>query len=203
MEPTTAMQLVRAGIQLYPMYGYHQLTGQVIAKHLNIDVSVYDSMFPEKDDFFKLVLIEFRDCSLGRFSFDFAPQMPPVERLRQIVWRLAVALRSHLDWTHRMLLDSVAGVKIISKAIRIQNEMIALGLLSLLRECYSEECVSEVELKNRYEFLQGAVLMPIIMSNRNQKFGMLPEDICGNLPDLMTDSYIHQRIDWAFKALFD
>lgn len=202
MNNTTAMQLIRVGIKLYPTHGYNGLTGEVIAKYLNIDAEIYYNMFPRKNDFIKMMLHEFNESSLGRLSFDFAPHMPPTERLRQIIWRLAVALRSHLDWTHRMLLDSYLGIKIISRALKIQNEIIALGLISLLRECYRGQEVSELELQNRYEFLKGAVLMPLIMTDREEKMGVLLDDLSSNVPNLMTDSHIQQRINWAFEALF-
>lgn len=203
MNSVTAMQLVRTGIKLYPSYGYDGLNAEIISKYLNIPPHIYDGMFPDKDDFIKIMLQEFNACSLGRLSFDFEPQVPPIERLRQIVWRLAVALRSNLDWTHRMLLDSYLGVKIIRRALKIQNEIIALGLIKLLRECYQEQEISELELQNRYEFLKGAVFLPLIMTHRDDKMGVLAEDISNNASSLMTDAHIQQRIDWVFKVLFD
>ncbi|ATD65207.1 TetR/AcrR family transcriptional regulator [Neisseria weixii] len=165
------MQLVRAGIKLYPSHGYDGLTAEVISKNLNISPQTYESMFPDKDEFIKIMLQEFNACPLGRLSSDFAPQMPPIERFRQIVWRLAVALRCNLDWTHRMLLDGCLGVKIIRRALKIQNEIIALGLINLLRECYEGLEISELELQNRYEFLKGAVFLPLIITYRDEKMG--------------------------------
>ncbi len=203
MNNVTAMQLVRAGIRLYPTHGYEGLTAEVISKNLNISPQTCKSMFPDKDEFIKIMLQEFNACSLGRLSFDFAPQMPPIERLRQIVWRLAVALRCNLDWTHRMLLDSYLGVKIIRRALKIRNEIIALGLIKLLRECYQGQEISELELQNRYEFLKGAVFLPLIITHRDEKMGVLSEDISSNVPNLMTDTHIQQRINWAFKVLFN
>lgn len=203
MNSVTAMQLVRAGIKLYPSHGYNGLSAEAIAKYLNISPQTYEAMFPDKDDFIKIMLQEFNACTIGRLSFDCTPQVAPVERLRQIIWRLAVALRSNLDWTHRMLLDSYLDVKIIKRALKIQNEIIALGLMQLLRDCYAGQDISDLELQNRYEFLKGAVLMPLIMTDREEKMGVLLDELGSNVPNLMTDAHIKQRINWAFKVLFD
>ncbi|WP_416190579.1 TetR/AcrR family transcriptional regulator [Neisseria sp. CCUG12390] len=202
MNSVTAMQLVRAGIKLYPTHGYDGLNAEVIAKYLNISPKIYENLFPDKDDFIKIMLQEFNAYSIGRLSFDCTPQMTPIERLHQIIWRLAVALRCNLDWTHRMLLDSYLDVKIIKRALKIQNEIIARGLMKLLRECYEEQKISDLELQNRYEFLKGAVLMPLIMTDREEKMGVLLDELGSNVPNLMTDAHIQQRINWAFKALF-
>lgn len=203
MNSVTAMQLVRAGIKLYPSHGYDGLTAEAIAKYLNISPQTYKAMFPDKDDFIKVMLQEFNACSIGRLSFDCTPQVSPVERLRQIIWRLAVALRSNLDWTHRMLLDSYLDVKVIKRALKIQNEIIALGLMRLLRDCYAGQDIPDLELQNRYEFLKGAVLMPLVMTDREEKMGVLLDELGSNVPNLMTDAHIKQRINWAFKVLFE
>ncbi|ASK28058.1 hypothetical protein [Neisseria chenwenguii] len=202
MKNAKTAQFVSAGIQLYPHCGYHGLSEEAVAGHINAGADDFRSAFADKDAFVKAVLFEYRERALGRVSFDFSPHLSEIERLRQIIWRLAVSIRSNLPWIHRMLLDSAAGVVIIRKALKFQNGLMALGLMEIMRNCHGSQEVSDVELLNEYDFLQGAVFTPMIMNSRYEAFGILSDDIRSKIPDLLTDEAVHQRIDWVFRALF-
>ena len=109
MDGVTSAQFISAGIHFYPRCGYKRLSEQAIAEHLNSNLETFNRMFADKDEFVKAMLIEYSNRALGRVSFDFAQNIEDTERLYQIVWRLAVTIREHLAWIHRMLLDSEEG----------------------------------------------------------------------------------------------
>ncbi len=202
MNGTTTAQFISAGIQLYPQCGYKQLSEDALSRHLNTDPHAFHAFFESKDAFFKAMLVEYRERALGRISFDFSHGISEIERLRQLVWRLAVSIRSNLPWMHRMLMDSEEGIEIVRHALRIQNEIMALGLMEVMRACSDNRQISEMELLNQYDFLQNAVFMPMILNTRYQVLGLLTDDIALKAPELMTDAYIHQRIDWVLRALY-
>ncbi|MCP1771859.1 AcrR family transcriptional regulator [Neisseria perflava] len=204
MINATEAQFVSAGIHLYPRCGYQKLSEEAVAAHLNADVERFRQLFADKDKFVKAMLREYRDRVLGRVSFDFSSGLSSRERLRQLLWRLAVVIRSNLPWVNRLLLDSADGVVIIRRALKMQNEIMALGVMAAIRACHADgdRDVSDLELLNQYDFLQGAVLTPMVLNVRFQKFDILSDDICCRVPDLLTDAFIQQRIDWVLNALF-
>ena len=61
-----------------------------------------------------------------------------------------------------MLLDSEEGVDLITKALKKQHKMLAYGMIRHIRACDGREGVSELELLNQFEFLNGAVISPMI-----------------------------------------
>jgi hypothetical protein len=202
MNGVTSAQFISAGIHFYPRCGYKRLSEQAIAEHLNSNLETFNRMFADKDEFVKAMLIEYSNRALGRVSFDFAQNIEDTERLYQIVWRLAVTIREHLAWIHRMLLDSEEGVDLITKALKKQHKMLACGMIQHIKACNGREDVPELALFNQFEFLNGAVISPMIMNTRYRMLGILTDEMNGWHEDLLTDSSIHQRIDWAFAALF-
>ena len=166
MDGVTSAQFISAGIHFYPRCGYKRLSEQAIAEHLNSNLETFNRMFADKDEFVKAMLIEYSNRALGRVSFDFAQNIEDTERLYQIVWRLAVTIREHLAWIHRMLLDSEEGVDLITKALKKQHKMLAYGMIRHIKKCNGREGVSELELLNQFEFLNGAVISPMIMNTR-------------------------------------
>ena len=90
-------------------------------------METFNRMFADKDEFVKAMLIEYSNRALGRVSFDFAQNIEDTERLYQIVWRLAVTIREHLAWIHRMLLDSEEGVDLITKALKSSIRCLPAG----------------------------------------------------------------------------
>ena len=202
MNGVTSAQFISAGIHLYPKCGYRQLSEKAIAEHLNSDMETFNQMFADKDEFVKAMLIEYSNRALGRVSFDFAQNIEDTERLYQIVWRLAVTIREHLVWIHRMLLDSAEGVELMTKALKKQHKMLAYGMIQHIKACNGREDMSELELFNQFEFLNGAIISPMIMNTRYRLMGILTDEMNEKHEDLLTDSAIHQRINWAFQALF-
>ncbi len=179
---------------------------------MNSNLETFNRMFADKDEFVKAMLIEYSNRALGRVSFDFAQNIEDTERLYQIVWRLVVTIREHLAWIHRMLLDSEEGVDLITKALKKQHKMLACGMIRHIKACNGRDDVPELALFNQFEFLNGAVISPMIMNTRYRMLGILTtryrmlgiltDEMNGRHEDLLTDSSIHQRIDWAFAALF-
>lgn len=166
--------------------------GAAIAEHLNSNLETFNRMFADKDEFVKAMLIEYSNRALGRVSFDFAQNIEDTERLYQIVWRLAVTIREHLAWIHRMLLDSEEGVDLITKALKKQHKMLACGMIQHIKACNGREDVPELALFNQFEFLNGAVISPMIMNTRYRMLGILTDEMNGRHEDLLTDSSIHQ-----------
>lgn len=202
MNSTSCAQFVSAGIQLYPQCGYGHLSEEAVIKRVCSNMAEFRAVFADKDEFMKAVLSEYRERVLGRVSFDCVPGNSEVECFRQIVWRLAVTMRNNLHWLHRMLLDSAGGVAVISQALKANNEQMAVKLMEMIQKCHGGERLSQLDLANRYDFLQGAVFMPMIVDTSYQMFGILSDELSVRMPDLMSDEVIRQRIDWVAKALF-
>lgn len=202
MDGVTSAQFISAGIHFYPRCGYRLLSEQSIAAHLNSDLETFNRMFADKDEFVKAMLVEYSNRALGRVAFDFAPNIEETERLYQMVWRLAVTIREHLVWIHRMLLDSAEGVDLITNALKKQHKMLACGMIQHIRACNGRDDVAELELFNQFEFLNGSIISPMIMNTRYRLMGILTDEMNERHDDLLTDTAIHQRMDWAFSALF-
>ena len=73
--------------------------------------------------------------------------------------------------------------------------MLAYGMIRHIKACNGREDVSELALFNQFEFLNGAVISPMIMNTRYRMLGILTDEMNGRHEDLLTDSSIHQRID--------
>ena len=90
----------------------------------------------------------------------------------------------------------------ISDALKKQHKMLAYGMIQHIKACNGREDMSELELFNQFEFLNGAIISPMIMNTRYRLMGILTDEMNEKHEDLLTDSAIHQRINWAFQALF-
>lgn len=192
-------QFIAAGMKLYPQWGYQKLSVRLLAAEAGVSSGMFHHVFADKDEFVGELLRRKRQQIVGDVPFDFADDVPPVERLRQAIWQLALNVRNHLAWVHRVFADAANQVAVAEAFLRGHFSDEADRFLVLLNQCCQG---TQSEQLQRLSYLGGSVLATMILGTRLQAMGVLPDELAVYVPEMLTDEAIAQRIEWAFKALF-
>ncbi len=200
MSDTTRSQFITAGLKLYPQYGYARLSVRVLAAEAGISPGMFHHLFAGKDAFVAEVLAQQYQRTFGLLDTENADaDGDAFASLRESVRLQVRCLRDNLDWVQRAFADSGEGVAVVRDFWK-QHFLVRHGqLMALLNRCQALPLDEQVQ---RAAYLIGAISAPMVIGNRMRDMGVLPPDLGAHMPQIMQDSAIDQRIDWALAALF-
>lgn len=195
--------LLRAGLALYPQCGCAGLSVRRVAAHAGVNPAMLHYHFGGKPAFLRAVLQQLYETMFARLSAsaggDDGPALP---RLRAALFTLATFLREHRAAVGRLLLDAGHGEPVVHEFLRA-NAPRHLGLLMrLLEQAECEGGLAPRPSLQRFMFVMGAVVAPILASVGVARLDVAPERVTAHLDSqVLSDDAIRDRIEWALLAL--
>lgn len=200
MPSPTHQQFIEAGMQLYPQYGYRQLSVRLVAAHAGLSSGMFHHLFASKDEFVLQILQHYYAQSFAQVDL-FGVSGTPYQRLRSAMWQLACLLRDNLAWIKQAIADCTAGIEVVDGFIRPQHRRIADDMVVLMQNC--DDCGGDAAmLVQKMAFLNGAVFAPIVLLPYLLELNMYPTGMEASASAALEDEALGLRIDWAFAALF-
>ncbi len=195
----TRSQFIAAGLKLYPQYGYQKLPVRVLSAEAGLSAGMFHHLFEDKDAFIAEVLASQHERTFGRLQLDKVEGVDAFERLQRTLRLVALCLRDNLHWVQRTFADSGEGVEVVAQFWREHFGIQTQRLLALLAQC--EDTEPSVQM-HRLAYLSASVTGPMVIGTRLNDMGMLPQALSGHIADILEDTAIFQRINWALAALF-
>lgn len=192
-------QFIEAGMRLYPQYGYRKLSVRLLAAEAGVSSGMFHHLFVDKDAFVEELLNNKRKQIFGTLHLDCPANAPPLDRLRQMVWQLAINIRDNLAWLHRVFADGADQVAVVEKFMHAHFSDSASRFLTLLDECRAG---TQADLLHRWSYLCGSIFAPMIIGARLSDMGVLPALLENYVPEILSDAAIARRIEWTFAVLF-
>lgn len=201
MSDSAHDKFIAAGSRLYPELGYYRLSVRVLAAEAGLSPGMFHHLFASKDAFI-VELFRHHNQSVSLQLNNLPHFDNPFEKLRSMAKVLATGLRDHLQLIHRMFADSANGVEVVNAFIRqTVSERMAL-FIEVMDECGGLDGSIPATAIQRLGYFSAAVHAPMIIGSRFEQMRLLPEGIRDQVPHLLTDDAITQRIDWCMGALF-
>lgn len=200
MSSPTHQQFIEAGMQLYPQYGYRQLSVRLVAAHAGLSPGMFHHVFASKDEFVVQILQHYYAQSFAQLDMSGVSGTPH-QRLRSAVWQLARLVRTHLGWIKQAIADCSAGIGVVDDFVRPRHKRLADDMVVLVQNC--DDCGGDsAVLAQKMAFLNGAVFAPIVLLPHLLELRMYPTGMEVSMSAALEDEAIGLRIDWAFAALF-
>ncbi len=201
-ESSARSDFLKAGMRLYPEYGYQKLSVRLLAAETGLSAGMFHHAFKNKAAFIDEILHNKYAQTFAQIRLDLPPRMPTIERLHQIVSQLAICLRDNLTWVQRVFADSADGIEVIERFLHAHFGRFSEAILALLTECRQEEQPDLSELIAYLAYLNGAVFSPIVLASYFQRMQLFPPSIAAKIPEIFENDAINKRIDWSFSVLF-
>ena len=202
MNDTSKSLFLQSGLTLYPQLGYQQLSVRRVAAHAKASPGMFHHLFADKDAFIHTILRHKYDEAFANLLLELSPQVPVDKRLRRALRFLARFVRDNLDWIHRVLADSADGIPVVNTFIRDHASRHVAPLLNLLAEGEAAGLFVPAAAIQRFTFLTGATIAPMILGGRLHSAGLLPPLFAAQFAGhLLGNAAIEERIDWAITAI--
>lgn len=194
--------LLAAGRRLYPQLGCGGMSSRAVAAEAGTRVGMLHYHFGSMAQFQRALLQQIYEEMFASLQLRAAGDAPAALRLRGALLAMARFARAHRPLLTRVWVDALAGHEMAREFFRA-NAPRHLGLLfGLLREAQADGALNEAPLLQRFVFLMGSVLMPMIFAAGLVEVGVgAPLSPRRFQSDVMSDAAIGQRIDWALAAL--
>lgn len=202
MRTATRSLFLQSGLQLYPQYGYHRLSVRRLAAATGLSPGMFHHLFANKDAFIGDVLRHKYDSAFAELILHIPPHHPVISRLHHALRFVARFVRDNLDWIHRIFADSADGVTVVNHFIRDNATRHVSLFLTLFAEGEAAALFVAATPVQRFTFLMGAVITPMIIGTRLQSADLLPQTFAGTFSgSIMSDDAIEERINWAISAI--
>lgn len=194
--------LLASGRALFPKAGCAGLSLRAVAEHAGANVGMFHYHFKSKDNFLRTLLLQMYEEMYAALAGQAARGNTPIERLRNALIAMARFARTHRRVLARVWMDAVAGEAVAREFFRV-NAPRHLGLLfGLLEEAHADGGLRELPPLQRFAFMMGSVLMPMIFIA-----GLVESRVASLVPrrqfdaQVMSDAAIEQRVDLMLAAL--
>ena len=194
--------LLSSGRALFPAMGCAGLSLRRVAEHAGVNVGMFHYHFKTKENFLRTLLLQMYEEMFATLSGQVQQGGAAIERLRAALIALACFARGHRHVLARVWMDAVAGEAVARDFFR-DNAPRHLGLLfGLLEQAHADGDLHELPPVQRFAFLMGSVLMPMIFVAGLLESGTLPLGLQPAFEaQVMSDAAIAQRVDLALAAL--
>ena len=194
-------KFIAAGSKLYPELGYYKLSVRVLAAEAGLSSGMFHHLFANKDAFI-LELLNHHNNYISA-NLDMAALSDNLfEKLRTMAQVLAEDIRNNLQLIHRMFADSANGVDVINHFIRTTSAKRMELFRKVLEECGKLDNSVPATDVQRLGYFSAAVNAPMIIGSRFGQMDLLPDTIKDQVPDILTNEAISERIDWCLNAMF-
>jgi AcrR family transcriptional regulator len=194
--------LLASGRALYPAGGCTGLSVRALAEHAGVNQAMFHYHFKSKDAFLRTLLQQMYDEMFSGLQHEAVQQGPAVERLRHALRSLARFVRDHRPVIARVWSDASAGQPVAREFMRTNAPRHVGLLMQLLQQAECEGDVIALPPLQRFTFLMGAVVAPLMIVSGVIAMGVTPGL---PVPDMETqalsDDAIERRVELALTAL--
>jgi AcrR family transcriptional regulator len=194
--------LLASGRALYPAGGCTGLSVRALAEHAGVNQAMFHYHFKSKDAFLRTLLQQMYDEMFSGLQHEAVQQGPAVERLRHALRSLARFVRDHRPVIARVWSDASAGQPVAREFMRTNAPRHVGLLMQLLQQAEREGDVIALPPLQRFTFLMGAVVAPLVIVS-----GVIAMGVTPGLPvpqmeaQALSDDAIERRVELALTAL--
>lgn len=195
--------LLRSGLELLPQLGCAGLSVRKVAEHAGVNPAMFHYHFGSKDAFLRTLLLQLYEQMYARLSAGAGQEGQPVlQRLEAALLTLAGFAREHRALVGRLAIDAANGDAVVHDFVRA-NAPRHLGLLlALLAEAEHAGVLCPAPPLQRFVFLMGAVLSPMLVAPAIAAMGVAPAIVAAGVQQqVLSDEAILQRVRLALRAL--
>lgn len=194
--------LLRSGLALLPQLGCAGLSVRKLAEHAGVNPAMFHYHFGSKDAFLRALLQQLYEQMYARLSAHATQDGPVLQRLEAALVTLAGFVREHHALVGRLAVDAASGETVVHDFVRA-NAPRHLGLLlQLLAEAEAASVLRPISPLQRFVFLMGAVLSPMLVAPAIAALGVAPVIVGAAVQQqVLSDEAIRQRVQLALAAL--
>jgi len=196
------LTLLASGRALYAQLGCAGLSVRRLAEHAGVNPAMVHYHFKSKDGFLRALLQQMYEDMFAGLSLEAARSGNALQRLEASLLRLAQFVREHRPTVARVWADAQQGEPVALDFMRA-NAPRHLGLLlALMQEAEGASLLRQQPPMQRFVFLMGAVVAPLMIAGSVQALGVLPPALSALMEDqALSDAALRERIGWALDAL--
>jgi AcrR family transcriptional regulator len=194
--------LLASGRALYPLHGYAGLSVRQICDHASVNVGMFHYHFQSKNNYVSVLLQGLYDEVFQQLEAQAAQAGTAIERLREALCLLGRLMRNHGTWIGRVWADAGLGEE-VPRLFLQHNAPRHMGLLLvLLQEAAQAGDLAQLPPMQRFGFLMGSVLAPMVLLPAAIQLQFLPAHMASTVdPDVFSDAAIADRVNRALAAL--
>lgn len=194
--------LLRSGVELLPRLGCAGLSVRKVAEHAGVNPAMFHYHFGSKAAFLQALLQQLYEQMYARLSAGATQQEPVLQRLESALLTLAGFVREHHALVGRLAIDAANGETVVHDFARA-NAPRHLGLLlQLMAEAEAAGMLRPTPPLQRFVFLMGAVLAPMLVAPAVAALGVAPAFMGPAVQgQVLSDDAIRQRVSLALAAL--
>lgn len=194
--------LLRSGLALLPQLGCAGLSVRKVAEHAGVNPAMFHYHFGSKAAFLQAVLQQVYEQMFARLSAGAQREGPVIDRLEGALFTLASFAREHHALVGRLAIDAANGETVVHDFVRA-NAPRHLGLLMhLMAEAEAAGHLKPAPPLQRFVFLMGAVLSPMLVAPAIAALGVAPAIVGSAVQSqVLSDEAIRQRVQLALAAL--
>ncbi|MDM4766934.1 TetR family transcriptional regulator [Pelomonas sp. SE-A7] len=194
--------LLAAGRELYAELGCAGLSVRRLAEAAGVNPAMVHYHFGSKDGFLRTLLQQMYEDMYAGLSHEVEGPGDPLDKLQAALRSLARFVRSHRPVIARIWADAQAGELVAQEFMRA-NAPRHLGLLMELTQAAEKAGqLRKVPPLQRFVFLMGSVVAPLVIAGGVQVLGVLPPVVAEGMQEqALSDAAIDQRIAWAIASL--
>lgn len=194
--------LLASGRALFPSTGCARLSVRAVSEHAGVNQAMFHYHFKTKANFLSRLLQQLYEEMFAALSQEANNDGPAVQRLQHGLLTIARYAREHRRLLARIWIDALGGEAVALDFFR-RNAPRHVGLLgSLLQQAEREGALRTLPPMQRFVFVMGAVLMPIVFVA--EMFESAPElkALRGAFDSqVLSDAAIAERVALALAAL--
>lgn len=194
--------LLASGRALYPLHGCAGLSVRQICEHARVNVGMFHYHFQSKNNYLSVLLQGLYDEVFVQLEAQAAQAGTAIERLREALCLLARLMRNHGSWIGRVWADAGLGEDVPRLFLK-RNAPRHMGLLLvLLQDAAQAGDLAQSPPMQRFGFLMGSVLAPMVLLPAAIQLQFLPVDMASTADtDVFSDAAIADRVNRGLAAL--
>jgi AcrR family transcriptional regulator len=194
--------LLASGRGLYPLHGCTGLSVRQICDHARVKVGMFHYHFHSKNNYLSMLLQGLYDEVFVQLEAQAAQAETAIERLREALCLLGRLMRNHGTWIGRVWADAGLGEDAPRLFLQRDAPRHTGLLLVLLQEAAQAGDLTQSPPMQRFGFLMGSVIAPLVLLPAAIQLQFLSADIASTAdPDIFSDAAIADRVNRALAAL--
>lgn len=194
--------LLASGRALYPLHGSAGLSVRQICDHAGVNLGMFHYHFQNKNNFVTVLLQGLYDEVFQQLEAKASQAGTAMDRLRESLCLLGRLMRNHGSWIGRVWADAGLGQE-VPRLFLQRNAPRHMGLLLvLLQEATQAGELAQLPPLQRFGFLMGSVLAPMVIVPAAMQLQILPASLASTAEtDVFADAAIADRVNRALAAL--
>ncbi len=198
----TRERLLRAGHRLAQQSGLRRLTVRAVCQAAGANLGTFVYHFGSRDAFVGELIEHWYAPLLERLAATVDSDLPPTERLRELVLQLAHwAVRNGRFMTH-VVMDAASGEMAAQKFLRSLAGRHPALILRVIVEGQRAGAFKREQPMHMMLFLMSSIALPILLADRMTQSKLAPPEIARAIKQFASEPHhIKRRLDWALLGL--